>query len=179
MRTWSATGKAPSDATGKVAVPSVFLATAAPIGAASSDWFPAVASGLVVAIVTTLFQCLHERRLKSLEAKLTSRGGFFLRKLEKHEELWPLVARCNRAQTTLASQKRAGGVNLSPAAAEIAESRKALKNFVYDNGLYFDDEVRRLTQDLDTLLADPAVLDVRTAVQAVEAKLKMILEEIE
>ena len=144
----------------------------------TSEWLPALVSGLVVAVVTIIFQFFHERRLKALESKFTSKSGFFLRKLEKHEQVWPLIAECNRAQTTLAAQKRQGNVDYSNSAKQISEARKVLKNFVYDNGLYFDDRLRKLIQDLDTQLADTNVHDVRVHVESIEDHLRNVLNEI-
>ena len=134
--------------------------------------FPAI----VVAIVSLIFSSRQQHALERLRSLLTAQCGFFMRKIEAHEKVWPLVAQCQRAQETLSSAKAQRHVDLKPLAKDIAEARKLLKNFVYDNGLYFDDEVRRVVQDLDTQLADPAVTSVKPAMGRLECKLRSVID---
>lgn len=53
-----------------------------------------------------------------------------------------------------------------------------MKNFVYDKGLYFDETVRRLIQELDGQLGDPHISEVRAKTEEVEEKLREIICEI-
>ncbi len=98
-------------------------------------------------------------------------------KLEAHEQLWPLVADCNRAQESLRSLKRQRSVDYGPAAQEISECRKKLKSYVYDHGLHFGDDVRELVRRLDRSLGDNTVDRVRDEVLALEQKLREIMDE--
>lgn len=125
-----------------------------------------------VAVVSLLFQQKNARKIEKLRAQLTHRGGYLARKLKAHEDVWPLVAKCNRAQECLTTAARTGGQDIAPLARDISKARKELKNFVYDKGLYFDEETRTLVQDLDTALANREVTDVRKEIKLVEVKLR-------
>lgn len=142
-----------------------------------TDWLCLLLPTAGVALVSGIFNCIDSRRMKRLEAKLASRTGFFMHKLEAHEKLWPLVAECNRAQQAL-SYRRGKGEDLTPFTEKIKESRKQMKNFVYDNGLYFDQRIRGLTQELDSQLGDKNIGDVHEKVEELESELRRIVNEM-
>ena len=137
---------------------------------------------LVILGVSTWFGRRGEGSLKRLEARLQSKTGYWLRKLEAHEELWPLVAECNRAQSSMLSAKKSNqqhgsSIDVAPLAKRIAGARSNMKNFVYNRVLYFDHEMRMLVQSLDTALADPKVDHVKTQIDALESKLHELVTE--
>ena len=143
-----------------------------------------LAQGFIPTVVLVVIGLLQQRALsrqaaglERLKTALAARSSFFERRLSAHEQVWPLVAATNRAQQRL-SATRQRGEDLAECAAELKHSRDALKNFVYDRGLYFDDEVRHLVQELDTKLADRHVFDVSPQIRALEVKLRRVVEEM-
>jgi len=146
-------------------------------GRQESDWLCLLLPTAGVALVSGIFNCIDSRRMKRLEAKLGHQGEFFSRKLAAHEKLWPVLAECNRAQMTL-SRRKGKGVDLKPFADKIKECRAQMKNFVFDHGLYFDQHIRDLVQELDAQLEDPDTADVHTKVEELETELRRIVNEM-
>ena len=140
------------------------------LSALVADLFPSVA----VALVGSYFGLRTERRVGQLRTHLTNQTGFFSRKLEKYEQLWPLIAQCNRQQMALTRLKQ-DQCDLGDSAKMLADARRNLKNFVYNHSLYFSDETKQLVQRLDTQLSDRYVHDVSCEIAALETHLKQVI----
>lgn len=139
---------------------------------------PAAVSGVVVALVGQHYAAKSARDLENLRASQTRQSAYFERQIQAHEDLWPLIAACNRAQEQLTRDAAKECDVVLTAWKRVGAARRALKNFVYDRGLYFDENTRRIVQDLDTELADPNVVCVAPTVRRLEERLQGALEEL-
>lgn len=150
--------------------------------AATNEWWfdllLSIAQGFLPGIVLVIVAVWQQRALnrhnaflEQFRSAMESRGRFFERHLEATEELWVLLAKASRAQEELTAVKGTG-VPLDDKAKAISEARRALKNHVYEHGLFFEKEVIERVQALDNSLADPKVLSVAADVIALQEKLR-------